>query len=76
MSALKEKMMVSPHRRCLSIQLSSVAGVRLLDACLSLDDGNLVDPASSHTLLSKIKPCMSKYKHLYRETANGSLYQL
>jgi hypothetical protein len=39
-------------------------------------DGNLVDPASSHTLLSKIKPCMSKYKHLYRETANGSLYQL
>ena len=39
-------------------------------------DGNLVDPASSHTLVSKIKPCMSKYKHLYRETANGSLYQL
>ena len=27
------------------------------------DDGsNLVDPASSHTLVSKIKPCMSKYK--------------
>ncbi len=24
---------------------------------------NLVDPASSHTLVSKIKPCMSKYKH-------------
>ena len=23
---------------------------------------NLVDPASSHTLVSKIKPCMSKYK--------------
>ena len=22
----------------------------------------LVDPASSHTLVSKIKPCMSKYK--------------
>ena len=37
---------------------------------------NLVDPASSHTLVSKIKPCMSKYKHLYCETANGSLYQL
>jgi len=27
-------------------------------------------------LVSKIKPCMSKYKQLYRETANGSLYKL
>ena len=27
-------------------------------------------------LVSKIKPCMSKYKHLYSETANGSLNQL
>ena len=35
----------------------------------------LVDPASSHMLVSKIKPCMSKYKHLYCETANGSLNQ-
>ena len=26
---------------------------------------NLVDSASSHTLVSKIKPCMSKYKRLY-----------
>ena len=25
----------------------------------------LVDPASSHMLVSKIKPCMSKYKRLY-----------
>ena len=39
-------------------------------------DSYLVDPASSHMLVSKIKPCMSKYKHLYRETANGSLNQL
>ena len=37
---------------------------------------NLVDPASSHMLVSKIKPCMSKYKLLYGETANGSLKQL
>ena len=37
---------------------------------------NLVDPASSHTLVSKIKPCMCKYKYLNFETANGSLYQL
>ena len=36
----------------------------------------LVDPASSHMLVSKIKPCMSKYKQLYSETANGSLNQL
>ena len=36
----------------------------------------LVDPASSHMLVLKIKPCMSKYKPLYGETANGSLYQL
>ena len=38
--------------------------------------GYLVDPASSHMLVSKIKPCMSKYKRLYCETANGSLNQL
>ena len=30
-----------------------------------LDDSYLVDPASSHMLVSKIKPCMSKYKLLY-----------
>ena len=28
-------------------------------------ESNLVDSASSHTLVSKIKPCMSKYKRLY-----------
>jgi hypothetical protein len=30
-----------------------------------LEGGYLVDPASSHMLVSKIKPCMSKYKLLY-----------
>ena len=40
------------------------------------EDSYLVDSASSHMLVSKIKPCMSKYKQLYRETANGSLNQL
>ena len=35
-----------------------------------------VDPAGSHMLVSKIKPCMSQYKLLYGETANGSLKQL
>jgi hypothetical protein len=39
-------------------------------------DSYLVDSASSHMLVSKIKPCMSKYKQLYGETANGSLNQL
>ena len=39
------------------------------------DVSYLVDPASNHMLDSKIKPCMSKYKQLYSETANGSLYQ-
>ena len=42
----------------------------------SFYDSNLVDPASSHMLVLKIKPCMSKYKLLYSETANGSLNQL
>ena len=37
---------------------------------------NLVDPASSHMLVSKIKPCMSKYEPLVGETANGSINQL
>ena len=35
------------------------------DKEIGLSDGSyLVDPASSHMLVSKIKPCMSKYKHL------------
>ena len=37
---------------------------------------HLVDPASSHMLVSKIKPCMSEYKLSNGETANGSLKQL
>ena len=46
--------------------------------CLSICLGNdsyLVDPASSHMLVSKIKPCMSKFTPSYGETANGSLNQ-
>ena len=37
---------------------------------------NLVDPASSHMLVSKIKPCVSQYKFIHDETAKGSLKQL
>jgi hypothetical protein len=44
--------------------------------CPRWEDSYLVDPASSHMLVSKIKPCMSKYNCLYWETANGSLNQL
>ncbi len=35
----------------------------------------LVDPASSHMLVSKIKPCMSKHMPIKGEAANGSLQQ-
>ena len=39
---------------------------------------NLVDSASSHTLVSKIKPCMSKYKSftLKLRTAHYISYNL
>ena len=34
-------------------------------SCMSFSwESYLVDPASSHMLVSKIKPCMSKYKLL------------
>ena len=37
---------------------------------------NLVDPASSHMLVSKIKPCMCVYTFQHNKTANCSLTQL
>ncbi|KAF7807867.1 hypothetical protein G2W53_040028 [Senna tora] len=44
---------------------------------MSKEDCYLVDPASSHMLVSKIKPCMCKYEtNSDCETANGSLNQL
>ena len=55
---------------------SFVHGSVPLRVSLVVTCNNLVDPASSHMLVSKIKPCMSQYKLLYRETANGSLKQL
>ena len=36
--------------------------VHTLCSGLLAADNYLVDPASSHMLVSKIKPCMSKYK--------------
>ena len=47
----------SPRRRA--------AALPVLARGLPFDKSYLVDPASSHMLVSKIKPCMSKYKHLY-----------
>ena len=44
-----------------------------LALCLVEQDSYLVDSARSHMLVSKIKPCMSKYKQVYCETANGSV---
>ena len=59
-----------------SLGLSGGLGAAAGRPWCSLLAGYLVDPASSHMLVSKIKPCMSKYKRLYCETANGSLNQL
>lgn len=36
----------------------------LEEAAILFYKSYLVDPASSHMLVSKIKPCMSKYKQL------------
>jgi hypothetical protein len=60
------------------LRLASDAGAaqRSVMLCCVFALGYLVDPASSHMLVSNIKPCMSKYKRLYCETANGSLNQL
>ena len=42
-------------------------GADVLDFCQALKrliERYLVDPASSHMLCSRIKPCMSKYEHV------------
>ena len=49
---------------------------RLNVGWLSIKFENLVDPASSYMLVSKIKPCMCVYKLLHGEPANGSITQL
>ena len=47
-----------------------------LDRSVRYTDRYLVDPASSHMLVSKIKPCMSKHNPLNGKAAHGSLQQL
>jgi hypothetical protein len=38
--------------------------VRCIPRNVRMESSYLVDPASSHMLVSKIKPCMSKYKQI------------
>jgi hypothetical protein len=45
---------------CTDVLLFVVCG----NPCLNENGSNLVDSASSHTLVSKIKPCTSKYKYI------------
>jgi hypothetical protein len=50
----------------LRIMKASACRTRVDDGRESgLESSYLVDPASSHMLVSKIKPCMSKYKQIY-----------
>ena len=54
-----------PLRRALGVWGGAEsASAATLSPCSSLQGSYLVDPASSHMLVSKIKPCMSKYKLL------------
>ena len=51
------------------IHITHTSDKRVVCVCvcawgLSQSDSYLVDSASSHMLVSKIKPCMSKYKHV------------
>ena len=58
--------------RCHSLSVDSHRSISLRVG------GILVDPASSHMLVSKIKPCMSKYKYftLKLRTAHYISYSL
>ena len=51
---------------CLVCAVCRTCGSVVRRWCARLErESNLVDSASSHTLVSKIKPCMSKYKQSY-----------
>ena len=69
-------MLTAPILKSLPGRPSTVLGLKGPSYGTFMPDSYLVDPASSHMLVSKIKPCMSKYKLLHSETANGSLNQL
>ena len=52
---------------------AAIGGSSRLSRSPAMNRSYLVDPASSHMLVSKIKPCMSKHKPSHGEAANGSL---
>ena len=49
--------------------------MKLSTGSIKTNSTYLVDPASGHMLVSKIKPCMSMHKPINGEAANGSLQQ-
>jgi hypothetical protein len=51
-----------PAAKCVFSRTQSSGCLRRFGA--QLESSYLVDPASSHMLVSKIKPCMSKYKQV------------
>ena len=55
------------------VRSGTMAGPRVASDDRGARSSYLVDPASSHMLVSKIKPCMSKHRPLHGEAANGSL---
>ena len=59
--AIRCVLLVSPCRWRLVLQISR-GSVTFASCSGAFGESNLVDPASSHMLVSKIKPCMSKYK--------------
>ncbi len=63
------------ERRFYTIERPMLLVVALRDKLLQRFDCYLVDPASGHMLVSKIKPCMSKQKPHNGKAANGSLQQ-
>ena len=62
------------QRKMMFLDFRSFDSYLLLDLKVAIQD-KLVDPASSHMLSSKIKPCKSKYELVLNETANSSIEQ-
>ena len=56
---------INLYRNAMRLIRKNMSGMISRYKIVSFDNSYLVDPASSHMLVSKIKPCMSKYKHLY-----------
>ena len=57
--------LVAKKSSCERMQVRVAVGCALSPEGVHAMYSYLVDPASSHMLVSKIKPCMSKYKPIY-----------